>query len=255
VSKTTRKTRARKDRYELFYWPGIQGRGELIRLALEEAGAHYVDVARLEKKEGGGIDALFAMLGTDAAPIRPFAPPILRIGRLVIAQTANILQVIAPRLGLVPNDEASRIAAHQLQLTIADFASEAHDTHHPIASSLYYEDQKREAKRRSKHFLAERVPKYAGYFESVLAANTKSKGRYAIGRTLSYVDLSLFQIVDGLRYGFPKAWKRVEKRYPLLVALTGRVAERPRIAAYLASERRVAWSEDDLFRRYRELDP
>jgi glutathione S-transferase len=243
-----------KDRYELYYWPSVQGRGEFIRLAFEEAGARYVDVARLPKKEGGGVEAILAMLGKSANPVPPFAPPILKMGRLVIAQTANILQVIAPRLGLVPDDEPSRIGAHQLQLTIADFAAEAHDTHHPIAPTLYYEDQKREAKRRAKHFLAERMPKYCGYFESVLAANKKSKGRHAIGTGVSYVDLSLFQIVDGLRYAFPKGWKRQERNYPLLVGLSERVAERPKIAAYLASDRRLPSNEHDLFRHYRELD-
>lgn len=243
-----------RERYQLYYWPNIQGRGEFVRLALEEAGARYVDVARLPKKEGGGIEALLAMLKKPAVPVRPFAPPILKVGRLVLAQTANILHVIAPRLGLVPADEASRIAAHQLQLTIADFISEVHETHHPIASSLYYEDQKPEARKRAKHFAGERIPKFLGYFETVLADNKKGKGRHAVGGKVSYVDLSLFQIMLGLAYAFPRAVGRLQKKLPLLVALRDHVVRRPRIAAYLASERRLAWNEDDLFRRYPELD-
>lgn len=240
--------------YKLHYWPTIQGRGEFIRLALEEAGARYVDVARLPEKEGGGVAALLAVLKKHASPVRAFAPPVVQMGRLFVAQTANILQVVAPALQLVAKDEASRIAANQLQLTVADLVSEVHDTHHPISTGLYYEDQKPAARERSKHFVAERIPKFLGYFESVLAANGKSKGRYAIGRTLSYVDLSLFQIMVGLAYAFPRALARHEKKVPRLVALRDHVVTRPRIAAYLASERRLAWNEEDIFRRYPELD-
>ena len=241
----------------LYYWPTIQGRGEFVRLALEDAGARYVDVARLSKKEGGGVDALLAMMGKPGAPVRPFAPPFLEIGKLVVAHTANILQVIGPRLGLVPEDERSRVAAHQLQLSVTDFVAEVHDTHHPIATSLYYEDQKPEARARSKHFLKERMPKYLGYFESVLAANkanARGKGPYALGRGSTYVDLSLFQVLVGLAYAFPKASRRIEKEIPRLVALRDRVAARPRIKAYLASERRIPFNEDGIFRRYPELD-
>jgi glutathione S-transferase len=242
-------------KFKLHYWPTIQGRGEFVRLALEDAGAEYVDVARLSKKEGGGVPALMAMLAKQQGPVRPFAPPILAMGKLVVAQTANILQVIAPRLGLVPKDEATRIGAHALQLTIMDFVAEVHDSHHPISTSLYYEDQKAEARAASKHFRAERLPKLLGYFESVLAANKKSKGRHAVGRASSYVDLSLFQLMVGLAYAFPKALQRVEKDIPLLVALRDRVAARPGIAAYLISPRRIPFNEDGIFRHYPELDP
>ncbi len=223
-------------------------------MAFEEAGVAYVDVARLPEGEGGGVAALLAMMRSDTKPVRVFAPPIVKAGELVLFQTANILQVLAPELGLVPDDATSRIAAHQLQLTISDFLAEVHDTHHPIATSLYYEDQKAEAKKRTKHFIADRIPRFLSYFESVLGANGKAKGRYAIGTALTYVDLSLFQIVEGLRYALPRAFGRVEPRYPLLLALRDRVAARPRIKAYLASPRRVPWSEDDLFRNYPALD-
>lgn len=242
---------------KLYYWPSIQGRGEFVRLALEDAGARYVDVARLPKKEGGGVEALLARMGAPGSPVAPFAPPFLEIGKLVVAQTANILQVVAPRLGLVPDDERSRVAAHQLQLTITDLVAEVHDTHHPIATSLYYEDQKAEARARSKHFIKQRIPKYLGYFESVLAANkanARGKGPYALGRSSTYVDLSLFQVLVGLAYAFPKATRRIEKELPYLVALRDRVAARPRLAAYLASERRIPFNEDGIFRHYPELD-
>jgi glutathione S-transferase len=242
---------------KLYYWPGIQGRGEFVRLALEDAGARYVDVARLSKKEGGGVEALFAMMAKPGSPVRPFAPPFLEVDKLVVAHTANILQVIAPRLGLVADDERSRVAAHQLQLSVTDLVAEVHDTHHPIATSLYYEDQKPEARARSKEFLKQRLPKYLGYFESILAANkanAKGKGPFVLGRASTYVDLSLFQVMVGLAYAFPKATRRIEKKLPYLVALRDRVAARPRIKAYLASERRIPFNENGIFRRYPELD-
>ena len=237
--------------YELFYWPTIQGRGEFIRLALEEAGAPYIDVARLPEGQGGGVKALMKVMHGTAATLEPFSPPFLRSGDLVIAQTTNILLFLAPRLDLVPAEEARRLEAHQLQLTIADFASEVHDAHHPIASSLYYEDQKEEAKRRAKIFRAERIPKFLGYFERVLA---RGKNGHFIGGQISYVDLSMFQVMVGLAYAFPHAMAAFESKVPGLVKLRDHVKARPRIAAYLASERRIAFNEQGLFRHYPELD-
>jgi glutathione S-transferase len=233
--------------YALYYWPTIQGRGEFVRLALEEAGLPYVDVARQKK----GVDALMAAMNDSATP--PFAPPFLKAGELVIAQTANILQFLGARHGLAPRAEAGRLWTHQLQLTIADFINEVHDTHHPVGVSLYYEDQKKEAKRRSAGFIAERIPKFLGYFEDVLQANDK-RGGYMVGARLSTVDLSLFQVMEGLRYAFPKAMQRIGPRYPGPLALRGMVAERPNIAAYLASKRRIAFNEEGIFRHYPELD-
>jgi glutathione S-transferase len=233
-------------RYELYYWPEIQGRGEFVRLALEEAGADYVDVARRRRS---GADAMMRMMDRGARP--PYAPPFLKAGKLVIAQAALILHYLGPRLRLVPRSEADRLWAHQLQLTITDLVKEIHDTHHPISTALYYEDQKPAAKRYSEEFWRQRVPKLLGYFEDVLE---KTRGPYVFGRKVSYVDLSLFQIVDGLRYAFPKRMKRFEKQIPHLVALHDRVAERPRIAAYLQSERRIPFNEWGIFRAYKELD-
>jgi len=233
-------------RYELIYWPEIQGRGEFIRLALEEAGADYVDVAR---KGSGGRDRLYAMLQR-RMPTPPFAPPILKAGKLVIAQTANILLYLGDREGLAPKTEAGRLWTHQLQLTIADFLVEIHDTHHPIGSMLYYEEQKKEAKRRAENFLTVRAPKFLGYFDRILAANNGT----LVGHRITYADLSLFQIVAGLRYAFPNAMKKLERRHKHLGALHDRVAARPRIAAYLASPRRIPFNEFGIFRHYSELD-
>jgi glutathione S-transferase len=240
-------------RYELYYWPTIQGRGEFVRLALEEGGADYVDVAREPESTGGGVPALMRILDKAPSGRLPFAPPILKAGRELIAQTANILLFLGPRLGLVPKSESLRLWTHQLQLTVADFVGEVHDVHHPVASSLYYEDQKREAKRRAEDFRAERMPKYLGYFERVLERNP-SGDRYMVGARVSYVDLSMFHVVAGLRYAFPQAMKRQERKHPRLASLHARIVERPRIAAYLASGRRVAFSTEGIFRRYPELD-
>ena len=234
-------------RYELYYWPEIQGRGEFVRLALEEGGADYIDVAR----GGRGVDAMMRMMDGGAVKRPPYAPPFLKAGKIVVAQTVMILHHLGPRLGLVPRGEADRLWAHQLQLTIADFVKEIHDTHHPIASALYYEQQRPAAKRYSEEFWRHRVPKTMGYFEDVLA---RSGGPFVFGRRLSYVDLSLFQIVEGLRYAFPQRMKRFEKKVPRLLALRVLVAKRPRVAAYLASGRRIAFNEWGIFRHYPELD-
>lgn len=234
-------------RYELYYWSEIQGRGEFVRLALEDAGADYIDVARTTN----GMAAMMKFMEGENIAHPPFAPPFLKAGKLIIAQTANILLYLGSRHGLAPKAEAGRLWVHQLQLTLADFVVEAHDTHHPVASSLYYEDQKEEAKQRTGIFLKERVPKFLGYFERV---TERSGGAFLTGRRLCYADLSLFQVIEGLRYAFPNAMKRIEKKYPCIVALRDRVAARPGIAAYLASERRIPFNQMGIFRAYAELD-
>ena len=233
-------------RYQLFYWPSIQGRGEFVRLALEDAGAAYDDVAR----KPGGMDRMTAMMdGRDKRP--PFAPPFLKAGKLVIAQAAEILHFLGPKLKLAPRAEADRLWLHQLQLTVTDFVKEIHDTHHPLGGELYYEDAKPEAKRFTKNFLKERAPKYLGYFETVLK---KSKGPYTLGRSMTYVDLSLFQLIEGLRYAFPKAMKPIERDVPRVVAVHDKVAARERLKKYLKSARRIAFNESGIFRHYPELD-
>jgi glutathione S-transferase len=246
-------------RYELYYWPTIQGRGEFVRLALEAAGADYVDVARLPKSKGGGTSALMGHIDDADAKRPPFAPPYLKAGKVIISHTAEILRFLGPRLKLIPADAANRMWAHQLQLTITDLLVEAHDTHHPIASSLYYHQQKREARRRTPHFIGERVPKYLDYFERVLQSNAKIKGRTVvkprmIGRNLSYVDLSVFQVIAGLRYAFPRMMQRIEPDYPGLLALHDCVAAHTNVSAYLNSKRRIPFNEYGIFRHYPELD-
>jgi len=245
---------ARGIEYQLIYWPGIQGRGEFVRLAFEEAGVPYDDLARLPEAEGGGAAAVERLLAGVDTPLAPLGPPALRHGKVVIAHTAAILQYLGPRLGLVPRDEASRLRAHQLQLTITDLVAEVHQTHHPIAVSLYYEDQKPEALRCAQTFVRERIPKFFTYFDRALDSNVAGGGRWLVGRGCSYVDLSFFQVVDGLRYAFPRAMRRHEVRFPRLGALHDAVAARPRIAAYLRSSRRIPFNEDGIFRHYPELD-
>jgi glutathione S-transferase len=233
--------------YELYYWPTIQGRGEYVRLALEDAGVAYDDVARRGDR---GMAAMMKMLqARDGTP--PFAPPFLRTGAQVIGQTANILLYLGSRHGLAPKAEAGRSWVNQLQLTITDLVAEVHDTHHPIGSSLYYEDQRAAAKKRTAEFWKQRVPKYLGYFERLKHA---SAGNYLTGRRVCYVDLSLFQIVEGLRYAFPRRMKAFESKIPNLVELRDTVADRSKIKAYLASERRIAFNEDGIFRHYKALD-
>jgi glutathione S-transferase len=229
--------------YQLYYWTGLQGRGEFVRLCLEDAGAEYTDVARVE-----GDDAIMPFLNGDHEGPVPFAPPFLKSGRLVIAQVANILQYLGPRHDLVPESESKRLHAHQLELTITDFVAEVHDTHHPVSNELYYEDQRDEAKKRAKDFREHRIPKFLGYFEKSIE---RGGGKFPL-REHSYVDLSLFQIMAGLEYAFPKALAK--QKVPLLRDLARRVADRPNVAAYLASERRVAFNTSGIFRHYPELD-
>lgn len=239
-------------RYELYYWPTIQGRGEFVRLALEEADADYVDVARRPERNGMGVAAMLKLMEGNV-PRASFAPPFLRAGNQLIGQAANILLFLGPRLDLVPQDEAGWLWVHQLQLTMADMLTEVHDTHHPISSGLYYEEQKQEARRRAADFTSARLPKFLDYFESVLAHNLEGEAWLA-GDSLSYADLSMFQMLAGLRYAFPRTMERLEPAYPLLVALHDRVAQRPRIKTYLRSKRRIPFNNEGIFRQYRELD-
>jgi len=236
-------------RYELYYWSSIQGRGEFVRLALEEADADYVDVAR----QPGGEAEMMRLMESEEVRRPSFAPPFLKAGALLIGQTADILLYLGGQHSLAPVAEAGRLWVHQLQLTIADLVDEAHDTHHPIASSLYYEDQRNEALARAADFRRSRMPKYLGYFERVLTRNN-ARGGHLVGARLSYPDLSLFQVVAGLRYAFPRAMAALEPNYPRLVALHDRIAARPRIAAYLGSDRRIPFNQHGIFRHYPELD-
>ncbi len=235
--------------YELFYWDGLQGRGEFVRLALEEAGADYTDIVR----EPHGMPALMSLLQSKTEPHPPFAPPILRDGDVLVSHVANILMYLGPKLGLVPHDGRDRFWANGLQLTITDLVAEAHDTHHPIASGDYYEDQKDAARARAADFLKNRLPKFLGYFERVLRQNPAGQA-YCVGAALSYVDLSLFQIVAGLRYAFPRATAKTSAQYPAVWAVHEAVRTRPNIARYLTSERRLAFNESGVFRHYPELD-
>jgi len=239
--------------YELHYWPTIQGRGEFIRLALEEAGADYIDVARGAEGAGFGIQRMLHEMEDEKQPMPSFAPPFLKIGERMIGQTANILLFLGPRHGLAPKDEALQLWTHQLQLTIADLIVEVHDTHHPISSNLYYEEQKPAAHQRAKEFTHTRLPKFLDYFERVLSLNPEGS-EHLVGKALTYADLSMFQLIEGLRYAFPTAMHELSGNLPLLLELHQRVMQRPRIAAYLGSERRVPFSEEGIFRHYEDLD-
>lgn len=239
--------------YQLHYWPGIQGRGEFVRLALEAAGAPYVDVARGPQDQEQGVAAMMAVMHSPVQQHPPFAPPFLVDGQVVIGQTAAILLYLGPRLGLVGKSEVKRLWTHQLQLTIADAVAEVHDTHHPLATHLHYEDQQDAAVARARAFREQRIPKFLAWFENVLTRNAAGD-RHLVGARLSYADLSLFQLVEGLRYAFPRASRRALQRAPRVSKLHANVAQHRRVAAYLASARRIAFNEEGIFRRYPALD-
>ncbi|KQS65514.1 glutathione S-transferase [Rhizobium sp. Leaf371] len=234
--------------YELYYWDGLPGRGEFVRLALEQAGADYVDIAR----GSDGTDRMLDILEETRADA-PFAPPFLKHGDLILSQTANILFYLGPRLGLAPDSEGERHRLNGLQMTIADMVAEAHDTHHPVATGLYYEDQKPEAKRRAADFRTVRIPKYLDYFERVLSAHPDGP-KHIIGTALTYGDLSLHHLLEGLHYAFPQAMSAFGNRWPHLDALRRDVASLPNIAAYRASDRHIPFNESCIFRHYPELD-
>ena len=237
--------------YKLYYWPTIQGRGEVVRLVLEDAGAAYEDIARLDEDEGGGFKVLLALRAGELPGALPYAPPVLEVDGAMIAQTAAICSFLGERHGLAPKDEAGRAAALQQLLTVLDVVDEAHDTHHPVNVKLYYEQQKPEAKKRAKAFTEERMPAFLGYFERVIE---RSGGPWLSGEVISFADLALFQLLCGLEYAFPNTFARLLPTLPRLAELRAAVEARPRVAAYLSSKRRIAFNEDGIFRRYPELD-
>lgn len=239
--------------YRLHYWPTIQGRGEFVRLALEAAGAPYVDVARGTPADGGGEAALMKALGDPHNPRPAFAPPFLVDGEVVVGQTAAILLYLGPRLGLAGAGEADRVWTQQLQLTIADAVAEAHDTHHPLSVGAYYEEQREAALLRSRAFREQRIPKFLHWFERILQRNPAGD-THLVGDALSYADLSLFQLVAGLRHAFPRATARVLADTPAVARLHTNVARRQRVKAYLESPRRIPFNEEGIFRHYPELD-
>ena len=242
--------RMAKPTYELFYWNGIQGRGEFVRLVLEDAGADYVDVCR----EEGGTERMKRILAGEEkdVPFVPFARPFLRAEGLWLAQTAAITGFLGKRLELAPPGKQEKLLARTVAWTIADLVDEVHDTHHPIATDQYYDDQKDAAQLRARSFREKRLPKYLRYLERNLERN--GTGVFA-GTDVSYADLAAFQVVEGLTYAFPNAFGRLRGEVPRLIALRDRIAARPRLAAYLASPRRLPFNEHGIFRKYPELDP
>lgn len=238
--------------YELYYWPSIPGRGEFVRLVLEAADAPYTDPARNADERGlTGTEVLEEVLHGVVDQSPPFAVPVLRIGDMVLSQTANICAFIARRHGLVSPDQRNLVHANQVQLTIADLVDEVHNTHHPLSLADYYEDQKDAARRRASHFIEARLPKYLDYFERVLDTG---EGDWMMGRQFTYVDLSTFQMIRGLAYAFPRAMDQRRSQHAGLYELANRVEHRPRIGRYLESERRLDFNEAGIFRRYPELD-
>jgi len=239
--------------YEFFYWPEIQGRGEFIRLALEDAGAAYVDVARGMESEGRGVPAMLDLMRGEGTSHIPFAPPFLRDGDTIVSHTAAILLYLGGRIGLAPSDERGRLWTHQIQLTITDIVQEVYNSHHPIDEDKWFHEQRHEAIARATVFRRDRMPKFLGWFERILQANPAGVD-YLVGDSVSYADLSLFQLVEGLRFAFPLACELELAALPRVTSLHNAVAERSRLKAYLASERRVPFKETGIFRRYAELD-
>tara|TARA_A100001391_G_scaffold7621_5_gene4898 strand:+ start:10017 stop:10736 length:720 start_codon:yes stop_codon:yes gene_type:complete len=235
--------------YQLFYWPSIPGRGEFVRLFMEAAELEYEDVARTD-----GADALVEDLharGGEEGGIRPFAPPYLVDDDVVIGQTALILLYLSDKEGLGSGDLATDLKLMQVQMDIADLVEEIHGSHHPIAPSLYYADQMDAAFEKAADLRATRIPKYLIHFDNALAANG---GPFMLGDQWSHVDTSLFQLMEGLDYAFPNYMAQMQGTWANLEALQTAVPDIEGLAPYLASERRMEFNEDGLFRHYEELD-
>jgi glutathione S-transferase len=228
---------------QLWYWPDIPGRGEFIRLALEAAEVDYADMAR-EKGAKAMLDDMASRSG-----IAPLAPPYIVDGDLCIGQTAHILAVLADRHGFGAGDLPTDLQLIQLQLDVSDMVSEVHAVHHPISGALYYRDQMDAAYEAAQHFRGTRIPRYLDHFERALA---EQGGPFVLGEQWTHVDTSLFQLLEGLDYMFPN--RMAELDYPRLALCREAVMEIEGIDAYLGSERRLAFSEDGLFRHYPELD-
>lgn len=239
--------------YEFYYWPEIQGRGEFVRLALEDAGALYIDVARGSESEGHGVPAMLALMRGKGTAHMPFAPPFLRDGDVIVSHTAAILLYLGGRIGLAPTDEDGRLWTHQIQLNITDIVKEVYNSHHPIDEDKWFDEQKDAAIERATVFRRDRMPKFLGWFERVLAANPAGPHQL-VGGSVTYADLSLFQLIEGLRFAFPRALERELANLPHVTALHRSVMQRPRLKAYLESDRRVPFNETGIFRRYPELD-
>lgn len=236
--------------YTLYYWPSIPGRGEFVRLVLEALGAPYRDVAREESVEEGS--ALVQKM-RQQAPFarRHFAPPLLEGDGVVLSQTPVICSWLGERHGLIPDGEQARVEGRVWQATIADIVNEVHALHHPIATSLYFEDQREEARRATREFCEERLDTWLEHLEGGIS----EEGPFLFGATLSHVDCALFQLVRGLRYALPGPMQARHTNIPRLSALCEAVAAQDRIARYLESARCIPFNEDGIFRHYPELLP
>ncbi|UKZ79166.1 hypothetical protein TrVFT333_006916 [Trichoderma virens FT-333] len=228
-----------KTEYELIYWPGIPGRGEVVRLLFEDAGVAYIDTAKGDNAVPTTLSYMDSSnLGDEKNP-PVFAPPVLKHGELVINQLSNILLYLAPKLGLGPASGDGVYHLNSIALTILDgLCVEVHDTHHPIATHKYYEDQKEEAKLRAKAFREERLPKYLTYVQRLLDAKTSGEG-----------------CLDGTKFAFPQTVEKLKKsgKYDGVFKLYDAVKERPNIKAYLESDKRIDYS-DGIWRHYPELE-
>ena len=231
--------------YQLWYWPSIPGRGEFVRLFMEAGELEYTDMAR-EQSADALVEDMHAREG-----IQPFAPPYLVDEDVTIGQTALILLYLSDKEGLGSGDLATDLKLMQLQMDIADLVEEVHSTHHPVASSQYYADQMDAAYDKAEDFRANRIPKYLIHFDNALAA---SGGPFVLGEQWSHVDTSLFQVMEGLDYAFPRYMAEMQGSWPHLEALQAAVPEIEGVAAYLASENRMEFNEDGIFRHYEELD-
>ena len=237
--------------YRLVYWPTIPGRGEFVRVILEDVGAAYIDVARLPEAEGGGSRAVVGFLADPPPGLRPLACPVLVADDLVLAQSVAIAMLLGERHHRLPGDGAGRYGVQQVLLTMTDLVAEVHSVHHPISTSLRYEDQREAAIVGARPFHAQRLPKYLDWLERLLADNGDE---VLVGAGTTVADLWVLPLLDGLDYAFPRSMAALAPRVARLRGLRDRVASRPPLVTYLASARHRPHNLSGIFRHYPELD-
>ena len=197
---------------------------------------------------------MLALLHGEGTSHIPFAPPFLRDGGVIVSHAAAILLYPGRADRTRANRRRTGAYGRTRYRAITDIVAEVYNSHHPIDADKWFHEQKDAAIARAAVFRRDRMPKYSfGWFERLLAANPAGVD-HLVGGFVTYADLSLFQLVEGLRFAFPLASERTLARLPRVTALHKAMAERPRLKAYLASERRVPFKETGIFRRYPELD-
>jgi len=233
-----------KDMWQILYWPAKDadgkvaagaGRAEYLRVLFEEAGVPYQDVT-------AGLRAFFWQ-NLEAQPYPALAPPAIRKNNFILGQTAVCAKRLAMEFGFYPTDEDDAAHAEQIVTTVHEYIAEGRSAFHPVKNTMSYHDQKEEAKPYIAAFKADRLPRYMTNFERFLKAN-RGGGGFFVGDSLSYVDLQVMVMLQVTRSQFPDAWEALDAK--LLKDHLAQMEARPRIKAYLLSDRKQPFAGDSM---------